>query len=152
MNAMNDIHKKVLRKFHTLCSVCGMTQDEKRALVLSYGVESSADISTHDLIDICGRLSEQADAKTRSLNRLRRQVMAAIGGYLRMTGREESSAVIIGIACRATGYREFNKIPEERLRNIYNAFVNKQKDARRVDEIAQSLAVARIFNHNAAEA
>ena len=57
---MDDIHRKILKKFHTLCGVCGMTRDEKMALVSSYGVESSADIDTHDLIDLCAKLSEQA--------------------------------------------------------------------------------------------
>ena len=136
MNVMDDIHKKVLKKFHTLCSVCGMTQDEKRAIVESFGVESSADIDTHDLLNICARLSQQADAHEHSMNRLRRQVMASIGGYLRLIGREGNTAIITGIACRATGYEEFNKIPEERLRNIYNAFVNKQKDIKAVNEVA----------------
>lgn len=136
---MDDIHKKVLKKFHTLCGVCGMTQDEKRALVNSYGVESSADISTHDLIDICAALSEQADAHEKSMNTLRRRTMAAIGGYLRLVGREQNAAVIIAIACRATGYTDFNKIPEERLRNVYSAFVNKQKDFKASDNIAAEM-------------
>ena len=140
MNVMDDIHKKILKKFHTLCGVCGMTQDEKRALVSSYGVESSADISTHDLIDICATLSEQADVHERSMNMLRRRTMAAIGGYLRLVGREENAAVIIAIACRATGYADFNKIPEERLRNIYSAFVNKQKDFAASGNIAVEMA------------
>ena len=137
MNAMDDIHKKVLKKFHTLCGVCGMTKDEKMALVESYGVESSADIDTHDLIDLCAKLQEQAGQP--DMDRLRKRAMAAIGGYLRMTGRQESTALIQGIACRATGYDRFNQIPAERLRNLYSCFANKQKDIKAVDQVTNEM-------------
>lgn len=137
MNAMDDIHRKVLKKFHTLCGVCGMTRDEKMALVSSYGVESSADIDTHDLIDICAKLQDQAGQP--NLDRLRKRAMAAIGGYLRMVGQEGSADLIRGIACRATGYESFNKIPAERLRNIYSCFSNKQKDIKAVEGLAEAL-------------
>ena len=136
MNAMDDIHKKILKKFHTLCSVCGMTKDEKLALVSSYGVESSADIDTHDLIDLCAKLQEQANP---DLNKLRKRAIAAIGGYLRATGQQESLPLIQGIACRATGYAKFNQIPAERLRNLYSCFSNKQKDIKAVEQITNEM-------------
>ena len=136
MNAMDDIHKKILKKFHTLCSVCGMTKDEKLALVSSYGVESSADIDTHDLIDLCAKLQEQANP---DLNRLRKRAIAAIGGYLRATGQQESLPLIQGIACRATGYAKFNQIPAERLRNLYSCFSNKQKDIKAVEGLTNEM-------------
>lgn len=142
MNAMDDIHKKVLKKFHTLCGVCGMTNDEKAALVASYGVESSADIDTHDLIDLCAKL--QKEAGQADMNRLRKRAMAAIGGWLRLTGQHENSALIQGIACRATGYEKFNQIPAERLRNLYSCFTNKQKDYKAVDGIANDILQAAI--------
>ena len=62
--------------------------------------------------------------------------MAAIGGYLRRIDREGNAEIIKGIACRSTGYRSFNKIPAERLRNLYNTFRNKQKDMDAAERIA----------------
>ena len=44
---MDKIHRDILKKFHTLCSVLGLTDAEKRAIVESYGVESSRDMDTH---------------------------------------------------------------------------------------------------------
>lgn len=132
MKTMDDLHRKVLRKFHTLCGMAGMTAEEKLALVGSYGVESSADIDMHDLIDICHTLDRQING---DVDRLRKRVIAAIGGWLRMTGREESMELIKGIACRASGYGSFNKIPKERLRNLYSAFSNKRKDFEEVDAV-----------------
>lgn len=145
-NAMNEIHSKILRKFHTLCSQCGMTAEEKAVVVASYGVESSADIDTHDLIDLCNKLAEQLGQKTpATMDRLRKQVFAAIGGYLKMAGYQSNADIIKSIACRSTGYSDFNKIPAERLRNCYYAFTNKQKDISGADSVASALMAAQ-FN------
>ena len=133
---MDKIHNGVLRKFHTLCSRLGLTAAEKRAIVESFGVESSADIDTHDLINVCATLSMQLEGgKNDTMDKLRKQVMAAIGGYLRKIKRDGNAEIIKGIACRATGYTTFNKIPAERLRNLYNTFRNKQKDIDAVERI-----------------
>lgn len=147
MNTMDNIHKGLLSKFHTLCSRLGLTEVEKRAIVDSYGVESSVDIDTHDLIDICASLSKQLEGdKSDEMDKLRKRVMAAIGGYLRKTRQQSNSEIIKGIACRATGYEKFNKIPAERLRNLYNAFLNKQRDHDAVDALAVKLYVSALNN------
>lgn len=138
---MDAIHRNILKKFHTLCSVLGLTEAEKRAIVESYGVDSSRDMDTHDLIDVCGKLSQQVDAwkGTGDMDKLRKRVMASIGSYLKATGRESNAAVIKGIACRATGHADFNKIPRERLRNLVAAFNNKVKDAQAVSDITNAI-------------
>lgn len=148
---MDSIHRNLLKKFHTLCSILGMTEDEKRSLIGAYGVESSRDIDTHDLVDICAKLSAQADQRQGKtpLDKVRKQAIAAIGGWLRKSGKREGISVIKGIACRATGHDDFNKIPKERLRNLVYLFNNKVKDRDRVDKIqaAQDVlsAAARIY-------
>lgn len=146
---MDKIHRDILKKFHTLCSVLGLTDAEKRAIVESYGVESSRDMDTHDLINVCGKLSAQANAKTGAgeMDKLRKRVMAAIGGYLKAAGKESNATVIKGIACRATGHTDFNKIPRERLRNLVPAFNNKVKDAQAVNDIADALLMQTLLGH-----
>lgn len=138
---MDAIHRNILKKFHTLCSVLGLTDAEKRAIIESYGVESSCDMDTHDLIDVCGKLSAQASKRTGlgDMDKLRKRTMAAIGGYLKAVGRESNATVIKGIACRATGHDDFNKIPRERLRNLVAAFNNKVRDARAVNRITDAI-------------
>lgn len=135
---MDNIHRGILKKFHTLCSVLGLSAEDKRAIVESYGVESSRDMDTHDLINVCANLSEQVNKRngTGDLDKLRKRAMAAIGSYLtRCPGRQPANASLIkGIACRATGYEEFNKIPRERLRNLIATFNNKVKDAEGVEK------------------
>lgn len=146
---MDEIHRNILKKFHTLCHVLGLTDDEKRTIVESYGVESSRDMDTHDLINVCASLAEQANRKTGTadLDKLRKRVMAAIGGYLRTIGKESNASVIKGIACRATGYADFNKIPRERLRNLVGAFNNKVKDAQSVEDIANALMLQTLLGN-----
>lgn len=151
---MDEIHRGILKKFHTLCHVLGLTDDEKRTIVESCGVESSRDMDTHDLIDVCARLAEQANQKTDTadLDKLRKRVMAAIGNYLRTVGKESNASIIKGIACRATGYTDFNKIPRERLRNLVGAFNNKVKDTQSVEDIANALMLQSFLNNEKRQA
>lgn len=133
---MDTIHRQLLKKFHTLCSVLGMSADEKQSLIEAYGVDSSRDIDTHDLVDICAKLSKQAvGQKQQDYDKLRKQCMAAIGSWLKMCGRESNTTVIKAIACRATKKDDFNKIPLERLRNLVHLFNNKVKDHDAVDDV-----------------
>lgn len=138
---MDEIHRGLVKKFHTLCSVLGLTDDQKKAILSSWGVESSRDLDQHQLIDICAKLSEQVNHKdgTASLDKLRKQVIAAIGGWLRETCQGEGISKIKGIACRATGYSDFNKIPRERLRNLTATFNNKTKDLKSVDALTDAM-------------
>ena len=125
---MDEIHRGLLKKYHTLCTVLGLSAEEKSAIAESYGVESSRDIDTHDLVNICAKLSAQANEKqgTGDMDKLRKRVMAAVS----------NATVIKAIACRATGHTDFNKIPRERLRNLIGLFNNKVKDSEAVDIIA----------------
>lgn len=138
---MDQIHRNLLKKFHTLCTVLGLDDEAKRAILASWGVESSRDLDQHQLIDICAKLSEQVNEKdgTASLDKLRKRVIAAIGGWLRETRQQSNISIIKGIAMRASGYNDFNKIPRERLRNLIATFNNKVKDARAVDALTDAL-------------
>lgn len=134
-NIMDKQKKWLLRQFHTLCSRLHLSAEEKTAIIEGYGVESSADIGNDDLLTICRALEGRLDKDALKMDRLRKQAIAAIGGWLRMQGKEEGIARIKAIACRATRYENFNKIPAERLRNLYNTFLNKQKDSKTIDEL-----------------
>lgn len=142
---MDEIHRGLLKKYHTLCTVLGLSAEEKSAIAESYGVESSRDIDTHDLVNICAKLSAQANEKQGAgdMDKLRKRVMAAVGSYLTKTGYKSNATVIKAIACRATGHTDFNKIPRERLRNLIGLFNNKVKDSEAVDKLAAAEDVLR---------
>ena len=140
---MDKLHMGAIRRYHTLCSQLRLTPEDREALLSPYGCTSSKDMETHDLIDVCASLAKELDKRTEGadISKLRQRVMAAIGAYLRSEGRFESPSIIKAIACRATGFRSFNKIPKERLRNLIGLFNDKVKDKRAVEAItAEELA------------
>jgi hypothetical protein len=127
--------KGLLKKFHTLACKAGMRQEEKDALLESYGVESSCDLTAKDLLDICNKLEMQSNPRLAEMDVWRKRLMAAVGGWLRAMGRESNGQVIKAIACRAAARVSFNEIPLEQLRSLYYAFGKKQKDLRKVEEL-----------------
>ncbi len=151
---MDQIHRGLLKKFHTLCGVLHMTEDQKKDLLSSWGVESSRDLDQHQLIDICAKLSEMVNKKQgrATLDQLRKRVIAAIGGWLRATCQSQNISKIKGIACRATGYDDFNKIPRERLYNLIATFNNKVKDSQSVDSLTNAMLMQSIMGGSMGEA
>lgn len=149
-NEMDKLHLQAIRRYHTLCSQLQLTSEDREALLSPYGCTSSKDMETHDLIDVCAALAGELDRRTEGsdISKLRKRTMAAIGAYLRSEGRFESPSIIKGIACRATGYRSFNRIPKERLRNLIGLFNDKVKDKRAVEAItAEELAPKSPYFH-----
>ena len=132
--------KWLLRRFHTLCTRNGLSIDQKAALIGSYGVESSKDMTGEQLSEACRLLDEAADPQAARMDRLRRRAMAAIGGWLKIIGQEADAAYIKGVTCRAAGVEHFNRITAGSLTTIYNMFRRKQLDARRVDAVAGAIA------------
>lgn len=144
MATITQQHQKwLLRKFHTLCSRLNMSADDKLALLGTYGVESSKDLSNEELTQLCDRLNDIINPDDARRDKMRKRVIAAIGGWLRILGKEAESrdmAYIKGIACRAATVENFNHISLERLTTIYNMMLKRQKDAKRVEEVAGQIA------------
>jgi hypothetical protein len=128
-------HALLVKRYHTLASKLGLGKEDKAAIMESYGVESSLDLSVEELNELCAALQRDNSPKAPILDKLRKQVMASIGGWLTLIHQEGDASKIKAIACRATDHRRFNDIPAERLRNIYHAFLNKQKDFKAVKQI-----------------
>lgn len=133
-------HKWLLKKFHSLCFRLNMTAEDKLALLSAYGVESSVDLSNEELTELCDRLNAALNPEDAKRDKMRKRVLAAIGGWLRLIGKEEGMAYIKSVACRAAGTDNFNKISLERLTTIYNMFLKRQRDAREVEKVAGKIA------------
>lgn len=133
---MDQIQKDLLKKYHTLAGQLGMTDEDKRALLSQYNVESSRDLTQHQLIDVCACLSREIERRDghQSMDALRKRLIAVVGKYLKACGKSDVTiSYIKATACRAAGIREFNRIPRERLRSLYGAFMLKLKDIKRVE-------------------
>ncbi|RKE02338.1 hypothetical protein [Marinifilum flexuosum] len=120
----DTLKKQLLRKFHSTCAKAGMSGEEKTALLSSFDVESSADLSESQLKYIIRILEKQANPEG---DRQRKRVIASIGGWLRKCSIEHDINTIKSIACRAAGTKSFNQIPLSKLRAIYYEFRNKQQ-------------------------
>ena len=160
-NKEKTTRTKLIGKLHLLKAQLHQTEDEYRAFLASFKVKSSTLLSDAELIRAIGLLQELLDGKSPALvpvgtnerqekpakpsnadkwkdpEHLRKCVMAAIGAWLRSQNRAESAQIIIGIALASAGeqYKDFNKIPINRLMNIYKAFTNKKKLAQDVDSV-----------------
>lgn len=128
----------LLKKFHILCGQAGLQSYEKAALVGGYGKTTSADLTVQDLLDVVDKLEKQLNPDLVDMDVWRKRVIAAIGGFLNLLKRSQNINEIKAIACRATEYESFNRIPKQRLINIYYAFVAKQKDMKAATRVAES--------------
>lgn len=132
--------KWLLRKFHTLCTRLNMDADMKLALISGYGVESSKDLSNEELLELCDKLNGILNPESEKIDKMRKRVIASIGGWFRLIGKGNAGiSYIKGVACQAAKVDNFNKIPLERLTNIYNMFLRKQKDAKSVNEVTGAI-------------
>lgn len=127
--------KKLIKKFHALLAKAGIGADGKEAILSSFGVESTRDLSVRQLMEACAALDAHINPKRVELDKYRKRLIGAIGGWLRKMNRTENIGIIKAIACRASGKDSFNAIPLEQLRSLYNAFVKKQKDLRMVENL-----------------
>lgn len=154
MTTITEKNKKwLLKKYHSLCFQLGMSADDKLALLDGYGVESSVDLSNEELTEICDRLNAMVNPKDAKRDKMRKRVIAAIGGWLRLIGRDDEGIEYIkGIACRATMTKSFNQISLEKLTTIYNMFLKRQKDVKTINEVAGHIEYeARFFPKGSAK-
>lgn len=155
---MDKQQTHLLKKFHTLLGKAGVGQDGKEAILYSYGVKSSRDLTAAELLDICNKLSMQADPKLAELDKWRRRLIAAISSYHGEMGvdgfenaykqcsafeKAQRIRYAKGTAEQAAG-KDFEKIPLEQLRGLYYGFAKKAKDIRAVNEIAMEDLLHRI--------
>lgn len=139
---MDQIHKDLVKKYHTLAGQLGMTTEERRALLAQYNVESSVDLSQHQLVDVCACLARELDKRDGrdSMDALRKRLIAVVGKFLAMCGKGEVTiSYIKATACRSCGIREFNRIPRQRLMSLYFAYNDKIKDMIAVEKQYQKL-------------
>lgn len=133
---MDKVQRDLIRKYHAVAASAGLSESERHAILASYGVESSRDLTQHQLIDVIATISSNLNEPQ---DRLRKRLIACIGRYLRTAGYEETIDTIKATAVRASGYDSFNKIPPERMRSLIFAFNHKTRDLESVNEITKEL-------------
>lgn len=140
--AQTAYRKSLLRKYHWVCSELGLSKEEKDAIKEGLGVKSSRNFSIDQLKQLIDRLQSGKDYSQSydpEGDLWRKRVIAAIGAWLRIANRTETPEVIKAIACRATRYENFNKIPVSRLRDIYYGFSRKAKTTKGTLEVMDDI-------------
>ena len=161
-------NNRLIAKYHIVCNQLRMTKEDREALLSGYGVESSTELNNMQLLEIIEKLqkvsfgSAQDDGKgsvqsTQPVNnegdKYRKQLMAVIAEYLRITGqtlsdRTENSNYIKGIAVQAApGVQSFNKIPVSRLKFLISRFKYKCKNLTCVDDVLDEILNKSMINN-----
>ena len=147
---METQQKQLRKKFHTLLRECGIGQDGKEAILASYGVESSRDLTYNELAKICNNLSIQSDPKQQKLIQSRDRVIAAISAYHVEMGeemfqknydectpaeKEQRRRYARGTAKKASAGKDFYDLTVKELQGLYGTFIKNAKFARNVNEM-----------------
>ena len=137
----------LLKKFHTLLGRTGGGEIAKEAILHNFGVASSRDLSASQLIQACNALDKELNPQLSELDKHRKRLIAAIGGWLRAMNVEQDATKIKAIACRAAIRGNFNEIPLEQLRSLYAAFNKKQRDLRSVELVTDEYIDVLLINN-----
>ncbi len=138
------------RKYHYLLKDLGINEDQKLALLSSWGVSSSTELSDEKLYELTlwlgmkqkerfskAKAQEQAKRKA-DLDLWRKRVIASIGAWLKLTNQPNGIGYIKATACQGAEVTNFNKIGISKLRSLYNEFGNKNRVQKAVKSLTQS--------------
>ena len=140
---MTTQKNSLLRKYHALLRAAGISEDEKMVLLSAYGVTSGKDLNVYELTELCAKLDCKANPKANEMDKWRKRLIATISGYLKAMNKPHGNMdEIKGIACRAAQQDNFNRIPVERLKSLYNAFKNRENDLKEIDKITGELLMS----------
>lgn len=126
--------KSLIKKLHVIKSQLGLSDYQYGALLDSFGVESSKDMSIDDLLRAISLINGIEPGE----DPWRQRCKDAIRAYLSCINKNESDAYIQGMACRASGYDDFYKIPTSRLRDISYEFRRKAKISANVTKLVKN--------------
>ena len=133
---------KLIAKYHVLTK--NLNVDEKEALLSGYGVKSSKELDVKNLLDLCGKLEKPA---LQEPDQWRKRVIAAVCAWQKLSGLPESVDQAKAIACRASGYGNFNSITVPQLRNVYYEFVRKANVAKNAESAIAEIVKPMTFQN-----
>jgi hypothetical protein len=122
----------LIKKFHVLLGQAKIDNEQKLNLLSAYGAVSSKELNVYELTELCGILDKIVNPEAIELDKLRKRLIASIAGYRQAMGATTNIDEIKAIACRAAEVKNFNRISEQRLRSLYNAFNKMRKDLKNV--------------------
>jgi len=114
-----------------------VSNEQRADLVYSWTngrTTSARDLNAYELNWICKSL----EGHKSKLDINRKRLIASIFGYLeKMNIKNVPIDYVKALACKASGYKRFNDIPEDRLNSLYNSFTKRQKDLNFTEKMVQ---------------
>lgn len=117
-----------LKQLMTILSYNKISDEERAQLVSGFTqgrTTSARELTPSEISEIVVAFQKVTND---SDDKWRKSLIASIYGFLSKMNKKGSMELVKGIACRAAGVRDFNKIPKQRLISLYYAFTNAQKD------------------------
>lgn len=129
---------QLIKWFHTLIHEIGFDNQDKKALLAEYGVSSSKELKSMQLLELCQRMQCVSRVSFCEKDKWRKRLIGAIGAWLRCIDQDKGDnlPLIKGIACRAARCKEFNLIELSSLRGLYFAFAKQEKMAQSVKALS----------------
>lgn len=153
MKTATDRQKsRLIRKYHTLCTKIGMTEEDRREMLSNnYGVESSKDLYVEELEHLCNVLNEDLNNDKVVYDVARKRVIKILFLYLPLTGYLPNMDYVKETARKAAKADSFNAISLPKLKQLYKIFGEKYKKKEKewsediLNKIAEDVANG-IFN------
>jgi hypothetical protein len=136
---MTESKKRLIKRLHTVCSSRGITTEERLIMYEQYGVDSSTLMAESEINELIQHITGHVQNPNNRSDLLRKRVMAVVWNYYKLRNMEVSSEYVKATIVRASGYKYFNAIPDGILNNLYNAFLDKNRNRVSVAEIDNQL-------------
>jgi len=136
MNTTEVTKKSLIKRFHTLLGRYGIGNEAKEGLLAGFGVESSTELDVDALLQLCEAVEKIGKPDDDKMDKLRKRLIACVGGWVRAMGKTGNMKMISGIIRRASGGTELNDLTVNQLNSLYNAFRKSQKDLSNVRAMA----------------
>lgn len=151
---INILHRQVVKRYHTLASKLKLTDNDKAAIMSSYGAESSLDLTTSQLTQVCETLQRMLNNRVakgvdEELDKLRKRCIACMCRYIKARDIQTDNVINYAkqIACRSAKKSHFNKLTASELNGVIGYF-NKEVNARKgAEQVATQEVMVRAFSN-----
>ena len=145
---MKKITENQRKMIMAMCVKQGIDDETRAELAYQFSTCRTThigELKSTEAAELIGRLKQNQNSTDTAMDVWRKRLMAAVAAYLKSKSYEPTPDRIKATACRAAGMPNaqcFNHIPVDRLRSLYNAFCNRNRDMKEVKQMDADLTAA----------
>lgn len=125
---VTESKKRLIIRLHTICSNRGITADERKLMYESYGATSSTEMDESEIQDMINLIVGHKPNLNNRTDLLRKRCLAVVFHYYKLRNMDVSADYVKATLVRASNHKSFNAIPDAILNNLYNAFLDKNRN------------------------